>query len=66
MWLCPAGMLGIDGICWDMLGMGIAQLPADASIIELDDGKSLTGNPEIFDGQKPMGFRLRFCLKPIH
>ena len=50
MWLCPAGMLGIVGICWDMLGMGIAQLPADASIIELDDGKSLTGNPDQFDG----------------
>ena len=40
------------------------------NIIELDDGKILTGKPYIwypikFDG-KDHGFRLRFSLKPIH
>ena len=25
-----------------------------------------TGNPDQFDGKKPLGFRLRFSLKPIH
>jgi hypothetical protein len=35
-------------------------------IIELDDGKILTGKPNQFDGKKPMGFRLRFSRKPIH
>ena len=34
-------------------------------IIELDDGKILTGKPHQFDGKKPMGFRCRFSLKPI-
>jgi hypothetical protein len=37
----------------------------DRYIMELDDGKILTGNPIKFDG-KNHGFRLRFSLKPIH
>ena len=31
-----------------------------AIINGLDDGKILTGKPDLFDGIKPMGFRLRF------
>ena len=34
------------------------------SLIELDDGKILTGKPDQFDG-KNHGFRFRFSLKPI-
>jgi hypothetical protein len=39
--------------------------PHPASIIELDDGKILTGKTYQFDG-KNHGFLLRFSFKPIH
>ena len=34
-------------------------------IIELDDGKILTGKPNQFDGKNTMGFRLKFSLKTV-
>jgi hypothetical protein len=46
--------------------ISIIEIPHKKNIIELDDGKILTGKPDQFDGKKPMGFRLRFSLKPIH
>jgi hypothetical protein len=41
--------------------ISIIEIPHKKTIIELDDGKILTGKPDQFDG-KPMGFRLRFPL----
>ena len=54
------------GVClpWMMPILVFQSLSPVHQFIELDDGTILTGNPYVW-WWKPMGFRLRFSLKPI-